>query len=66
MPSKRVPNPQETIRIRRMPPSGELVAGEPIAVTGTITRADERTVTFRIPGYPVPVTVSRTSLKDDA
>ena len=61
MPNHRVPNPQETIKIRRQP-----AAGEPITVTGTVTRADEKTVTFRIAGHPIPVTVPRSALgKDD-
>lgn len=49
---KRPPNPQETIKIRRLP-----TKGEPVTITGTVTRADGDTVTFRIPGYDIPVTV---------
>ena len=49
---KRVPNPQETIKILRLP-----TKGEPVTITGTVTRADGDTVTFRIPGYDIPVTV---------
>jgi hypothetical protein len=52
MPKRRIPNPQETIKIRRLP-----TKGEPVTITGTVTRVDEETVTFRIPGYDIPVTV---------
>lgn len=62
MARKRIPNPQETIKIRRLP-----VKGEPITITGTVTRSDDETVTFRIPGYDIPVTVKAAYLtKDDA
>lgn len=57
---KRVPNPQETIKIRRRP-----AKGEPVTITGTVTRADEKTVTFRISGHPIPVTVPRSALSED-
>lgn len=52
MPKRRIPNPQETIKIRRLP-----AKGEPVTITGTVTRADDNRVTFRIPGYDIPVTV---------
>ena len=62
MANKRVPNPQETIKIRRLP-----TKGEPVTITGTVTRSDENTLTFRIPGYNIPVTIKAAYLsKDDS
>lgn len=65
MPSKRVPSPRETIKVRRLP-----ARGEPIALTGTVVKVSDdepgrRKITFRIPGYAIPITLSEASLADD-
>jgi hypothetical protein len=63
---KRVPNPQEVIKIRR------LAKGEPVHLTGTVVKVSDdepgrRKVTFRLAGYPIPITLSEDTLtKGDA
>lgn len=58
MPSKRVPSPKETIKIRRLPTKGST-----IRIEAEVTRvaepegAHQGYVTLRIPGAPAPVTI---------
>lgn len=65
MASKRVPTPREVVKVRRLP-----AKGEPITLTGTVVNVSDdepgrRKVTFRVPGYPIPITLSEASLEQD-
>jgi hypothetical protein len=59
MPGKRVPTPQETIKVRRLPAKGDR-----IPVTVEVTRVGRNsfdtadTITIRLPGHSTPVTVN--------
>ena len=62
MKKSRVPSPKDVIKIRRLP-----AQGEPIQITGTVVKVSDdepgrRKVTFRLVGYPIPITLSETSL----
>jgi hypothetical protein len=66
MPSKRVPSPKETIKVRRSDkPATKLPpVGSKIPIEATVTRHGRNgydtadTITIRIPGYDIPVTVT--------
>lgn len=66
MPSRRVPSPQETIKIRRSArPATKLPpVGSKIPIEATVTRHGRNsfdtadTITIRIPGFETPVTVT--------
>jgi hypothetical protein len=60
MPSKRLPTPRETLKVRRK--------GDTVRLTATVTRVQDeenprlRKVTVTIPGYPIPITLSEAAL----
>jgi len=66
MPSKRVPTPRETIKIRRSSePATKLPpVGSKIPIEATVTRHGRNsygtadTITVRIPGYDTPITIT--------
>ena len=66
MPSKRVPTPRETIKIRRSdrPATRLPPVGSKIPIEATVTRHGRNshdtadTITIRIPGFDIPVTVN--------
>jgi hypothetical protein len=65
MPRSRVPSPQETIKIRRLP----VKKGDEIMVKATVTRVDPETgkVTITVPGALAPITAPASYwLSDDA
>lgn len=59
MASKRVPAPREVVKVRRLP-----AKGDKIQLTAEVTRTGRNgfdtadTITIRIPGYGIPITVS--------
>ena len=67
MPSKRVPSPRQTINVR----SSGLKEGDAITLTAKVTRVKHSDypgldkITFKIPGYSIPITVIEQSLKSD-
>jgi hypothetical protein len=67
MAKSRVPSPKDVIKVRRLP-----AAGEPINLTATIVKIHDQThpqiprkVTLRVPGYPIPITISERQLLGD-
>ena len=66
MPSKRVPTPRETIKVRRsaapatrLPPIGSKIPIEATVVRHGRNGYDTAdTITIRIPGFDIPVTVN--------
>lgn len=65
MAKSRVPSPQDTIKIRRLP-----TVGQKITIEVEVTRVDEPEgehqgrVTYRVPGGAVPITVSAGYIPD--
>lgn len=64
MAKSRAPAPKDVIKVRRLP-----AAGQPITLTGTIVKVHDQThpqiprkVTLRVPGYPIPITISEREL----
>lgn len=59
MPSKRVSTPRETVKVRRLP-----AKGDKISLTAEVTRVGRNgfdtadTITLRIPGYGIPLTIN--------
>ena len=68
MPTKSPRTPKSTVKVRRPLKPGDVIM-VPATVTGTRTMrpdhsaVDREAVTFRIPGYSVPVTVNRDELE---
>lgn len=67
MPKSRVPAPKQTIKVR----SASLKEGDAITLTAKVTRVKHSDypgldrITFKIPGYGIPITVIEQSLKGD-
>ena len=71
MAKSRVPSPQSVLKVHRLP-----VAGQPISLVATVLKVHDQThprvprkVTLRVPGYPIPITISERELlgePDDA
>jgi hypothetical protein len=63
--SKRVPTPRETIKINRLPATGDT-----LKLTAEVVRVAEGEggrqglVTVRIPGYPIPISIAESYLRD--
>lgn len=61
-------SPKDTIKIRRLKPK----AGDTVQLTATVTKVQDddnphlSKVTVRIPGYPIPVTLSEAVLLGEA
>ena len=67
MSKSRVPSPKQTIKVR----SSSLKEGDAITLTAKVTRVAHSDypgldkITFKIPGYSIPITVIELSLRSD-